>query len=813
MPTLIQDMRYALRMLANTPAFTVLAVLTLALGIGASAAIFGVVNGFFLRPLPGKDTANLEVIAIRHPGNTDAHGPSYLDFQDFRAAGTYSAMSAYVMDFVGVRALGHSDRVFANFVTSDFFATLGLQPALGQLIFPGEADKSGVAPTVILSYPYWQQRFGGDSSILGTSIFVNGKPATIVGVAPRGFFGPYTPAEISVFLPFGLSSPDVLTDRAHHGLHILARPRPGISRGEERAALQLVEDNLAKAFPDTNKGISVAILSERISRPEPSASSNTPVILTVFLAMVVLVLVVTCMNVTNLLLVRASRRSKELAVRAALGAGRFRLIRQLLTESLILAVFGGIAGAAIGQWLARLASAIRLPGTIPLHADFGFDWQVFAAIAAVVSFSGIFAGIVPAWRASRTDINESLREGGRSDSAGSGRSRLRGALVVAQVAGSCIVLIVAGLFLRSLQSAERADLGFHAEGVLIASVDLSQFGYDESRGRAFYRDLITRVGALPGVESASTSFSVPMGNDNVSDRIWKEGQQGLSVSQIPNIGYNLVGPEYLQTMSIPLLRGRNFNARDEITAVPVAIINESMARQLWPGEDPLGHHFHFKKPDGTEITVVGVARNGKYDSIFEDPQPFFYMPEAQNYTAHRVIQTRTNLPLSSISPQMERIVRSLDPDLPVYDQMPMTEALNGGNGFFLLRLGALFAGALGGLSLLLATIGVYGVISYVTSQRTHEVGIRMALGAQKSQILSLVLRQGIVLVGIGLLIGIGVSLGAAQLLRGLFFQISSFDPVTFGGVCFLLAGVAAIACYLPSRRATRVDPLIALRHD
>jgi len=800
-------------MLAKTPAFTVLAVLTLALGIGASAAIFGVVNGFFLRPLPGRDTANLEVIAIRHPGNTDPHGPSYLDFQDFRAAGTYSAMSAYVMDFVGVRALGHSDRVFANFVTSDFFATLGLQPALGQLIFPGEADKSGVAPTVILSYPYWQQRFGGDSSILGTSIFVNGKPATIVGVAPRGFFGPYTPAEISVFLPFGLSSADVLTDRAHHGLHILARPRPGISRGEERAALQLVEDNLAKAFPDTNKGISVAIQSERISRPEPSASSNTPVILTVFLAMVVLVLVVTCMNVTNLLLVRASRRSKELAVRAALGAGRFRLIRQLLTESLILAVFGGIAGAAIGQWLARLASAIRLPGTIPLHADFGFDWQVFAAIAAVVSLNGIFAGIVPAWRASRTDINESLREGGRSDSAGSGRSRLRGALVVAQVAGSCIVLIVAGLFLRSLQSAERADLGFHAEGVLIASVDLSQFGYDEPRGRAFYRDLITRVGALPGVESASTSFSVPMGNDNLSDRIWKEGQQGLSVSQIPNIDYNLVGPEYLQTMSIPLLRGRNFNARDEITAVPVAIINESMAHQLWPGEDPLGHHFHFKKPDGTEITVVGVARNGKYDSIFEDPQPFFYMPEAQNYTAHRVIQTRTNLPLSSISPQMERIVRSLDPDLPVYDQMPMTEALNGGNGFFLLRLGALFAGALGGLSLLLATIGVYGVISYVTSQRTHEVGIRMALGAQKSEILSLVLRQGIVSVGIGLLIGIGVSLGAAQLLRGLFFQISSFDPVTFGGVCILLAGVAAIACYLPSRRATRVDPLIALRHD
>ncbi len=814
MRTLAQDIRYALRMLAKSPGFTALAIITLALGIGASTAIFGVVNGFFIRPLPGKDNANLAVIAIRHPGNEDPHGPSFLDFQDFRAgSAAFADMAAYNLDFVGVRAEGRSDRVFANYITSDFFQTLGLQPALGNLVFPGEPDKSGTPPMAILSYPYWQQRFGGDPAIVGKTIFVNGKPCTVIGVAAKGFFGPYTPAEIGVFLPFGLSDPDLLNNRAHHGLRVLAHPRPGVSRAQQRASLQLIADNLAKAYPVSNQGMKVDVLSERMSRPESGDSTAMPLIISVFLAMAGLVLLVTCVNVANLLLVRSSGRTKELGIRAAMGAGRMRLVRQLLTESLLLAAFGGIAGGALGAWLSTLASKIRLPGDVPLHMDFSFDWRVFAVIGGIVTFAGILAGLGPALRASRTDINESLREGGRSDSAGAGRDRLRGALVVAQVAGSCVVLIVAALFLRSLQTAEHAYLGFRTNGLLLASVDLSQFGYDEPRGTAFYRDVVERVRALPGVDSASLAFSVPLGNDSLSDRVWKEGNQTLVLGQVPNIGYNAVDSDYFQTLDIPLLRGRNFTAQDTKTSNPVAVINETMATQLWPNQDPIGHHFRMKKIDAPEIEVIAVAANSRYQSIFEDPQPYFYLPQDQFYTARRVVHVRTPLPEASISPEIERIIRGLDPNVAVYDVMPMSEALNGGNGFFLLRIGAIFAGSLGALSLLLAVIGVYGVISYVTTKRTHEVGIRLALGAQRGQILALVLGQGLRLAGLGLLIGLAASWGLTRFLSNLLFQIKAADPVAFIGVALILFGVAAFACYLPSRRATQVDPLVALRHE
>jgi predicted permease len=814
MYTVLQDIRYAVRMLLKSPGFTAIAILTLALGIGASAAIFGVVNGFYLRPLPGKGNANLEVITIRHPGNTSPHGPSFLDFEDYRAgSNAFSSMAAYNMDFVGVRADNRSDRVFANYVTGDFFATLGLQPELGSLIFPGAPDKSGAPPVLIIGYPYWQQRFGGDPAIIGKIVAVNGKPLTIIGVAPKGFFGPFTPAEVSVFLPFGFSGGDVLATRSHHGLSVLAHPREGVTQNQARASLQLVADSLARAYPSTDKDITVGMMPERLARPGSNAESTTILVITVFLAMVALVLVVTCINLANLLLVRAAGRSKELSIRAALGAGRYRLVRQLLTESLLLSILGGAAGAGLGWWLSRLASSLRLPGDIPMHADFSFDWRVFAAISAVVISCGLLSGLLPAWRASRRDLNETLREGGRSNSAGAGRNRLRGALVVAQVSGACIVLVVAGLFLRSLQFAEHTELGFHPEGMLLASVDLSQFGYDEARGAAFYRDVISRARALPGVNSATLAFSVPLGNDSLGEHVWKEGEESLIPSHVPYIGYNAIDTDYFQTLGIPLLQGRDISSADTKTTLKVAVINQTMADQLWPGQDPLGRHFRVAKPDAPVYEVVGVAHDGKYGGIFESPQPYFYLPETQFYTARRVLQIRTALPESSFAIAIEKMIHSFDPDLPVYDVMPMSEELGGGNGFFLLRIGAVFAGGLGALSLLLAVIGVYGVISYVTGQRTHEVGIRMAIGAQRSDVLLMVLRQGLTLVGIGLVIGLAFSFGTTRFLKSLLFQISSVDILTFAGVSFVLIAVAALACYFPARRATRVDPLIALRHE
>ena len=374
-------------------------------------------------------------------------------------------------------------------------------------------------------------------------------------------------------------------------------------------------------------------------------------------------------------------------------------------------------------------------------------------------------------------------------------------------------LPISGLFLRSLQTAEHADLGFHPDGVLLASVDLSQFGYDETRGSAFYRDVISRARALPGVQSATLSSSIPLGNDNQAERVWKEGQESATPAQTPVIGLNVIDTDYFQTLGIPLLRGRDISAHDTKTTVPVAIINEAMAKQLWPGQDPIGHHFHSGKPDSPITKVIGVARNARYTSIFDAADPYFYIPETQSYAARRVLQVKTSLPELSLAPEIENLIRTLDPDLPVYDVMPFNDALGGGNGFFLLRVGAIFAGSLGGLSLILSVIGVYGVISYVTSQRTHEVGVRMAIGAQRSDVLRLVLRQGLTLVLIGLTIGLAFSFAAARFLRSLLFQISSIDPATFAGVSLLLIAVAAVACYLPARRATQVDPLIALRHE
>jgi len=812
--TVLQDIRYAFRMLVKTPGFTATAILTVALGIGASAGIFGVVNGFYLRPLPGRDTTDLDVIGIQHPGNTDLHGPSFADLLDYRAdSQAFSAVSGYTQDFVGVRADNRSERVFANYISGNFFSTLGLQPFMGSLTFPGEPDKSGVLPTMIISYSYWQHRFNSDPAIIGKTVTVNGKATNIVGVAPQGFFGPYIPLDIDVFLPAGLVDSSILNDRSHHGLETLVRRKPGISREQAAKSLQIVADNLARQYPDTDRGITVSLVAERLARPQLGAAKALPLVLTVFFTMVALVLVVTCVNLANLLLVRSAGRGKELAVRAALGAGRLRLVRQLITESVILSVLGGLLGAALGSWISHLAANVPIAGDVPIHVDFSFDWRVFVAVSAIVLTCGILAGLGPALRASRTDLNDTLREGGRSDSAGSTRNRLRGALVVAQVAGACIVLVVAGLFLRSLEAAEHTDLGFQPAGVLLATVDLSQFGYTEARGTGFYRDVANQARALPGVDSATLSYSVPLGNDSLGDRVWKEGQQTTVLNQVPYVAYNSVGTDFFRTLGIPLLRGRDFTSEDTKTSMPVAVINETMAEQFWPGADPIGHHFRMTKPSSEEIEVVGVARNGRYNSLFEDPQPYIYLPETQSYTARRVIQLRTLLPEASLAPEVESLIRSLDPDLPVYDVMSFHTSLGGGNGFFLLREGAIFAGGLGGLSLLLAVIGVYGVISFVSSQRSHEVGIRMALGAQPFNVLLMVLRQGLTLVGVGLVCGLAVSVGTTRFLRALLFQISSVDLATFAGVSALLIAVAAIACYLPARRATKVDPLVALRHE
>jgi predicted permease len=820
MGTLVQDIRIALRMLAKNPGFSMVVVLTLALGIGANTAVFSIVNSFLFNPLPVRDAGRLIVVAYHDPQLSFAHQVSNPDFQDFQAhSDVTSDMTAFLVNFAGLSGDNRSERILVTYAKGNYFSSLGVQPALGRLFLPSEGEVPGADPIIVLGHSYWMRRFNGDPSVVGKSVNLNGRPVTVVGVVPKAFFGTFYIVESDAYVPLGMyagsgGSPNILTDRKDRQLRVLAHLKPGVSIERARVSLQLAADNLAREYPE-DTGLKMDIIPEKLARPEAASASAWPLITAVFLGLVGLVLIFTCVNVTNLLLSRASIRAKEMAVRASLGAGRLRLFRQLLTESLLLSSLGAIGGAVIGVFLMSLIEKIRLPGIEgPLRMSQPFDWRMFLFVGMVAAASGLLAGVVPAFRATRIDLNDTLRESGRSLTGGATHNRLRNFLVVAQAAGSLVALIMAGLFLRSLQHAEKADLGFQPEHLMNLTIDVGDLGYDEQRGANFYRELGSRVRALPGVQSASFAYAVPLGYYSVPlNPVWNESQRGLPVSQVLAVSLNKVGPDYFSTMRIEIVRGRAIDERDQNMTPLVAVVNELFAQQLWPGQDPIGHHFRRVSAAGPDIEVVGVAKYSKYASIGEVPAPHFYVPLAQDYTPLRVLQVRSLLPPASIVHEVEAQVHALDPNLPVFEAMPMAEALEGGNGFFFLRVAATFAGALGGLNLLLAVVGLYGVISYAVNQRLHEIGVRIALGAQRQKIFGMVIGQGLRLVLTGLAIGVAISAALSRFLGSMLVDTGALDPLAFASASLLLVGVAALACYIPARRAMRVDPMVALRYE
>jgi macrolide transport system ATP-binding/permease protein len=816
-----QDVRYAIRMLAKSPGFTAIAVLTLAVGIGANTAVFSIVNSFLFRPLPVKDAANLVVVAYHDPKANFPHELSNADFQDFQAhSEVTSDMTAFLVNFAGLSDGNRSERVLVTYTKGNYFSALGLQPDLGRLFLPTEGETPNADPIIVLGHSFWMRRFNGDESIVGKSVNLNGRPVTIIGIAPKTFFGTFYIAESDAYAPLGMfassaGSSNILSDRKDRQLRVLAHLKPGVSIQKASVSLQVIADNLAREYPETDSGLGMDIIPEKLARPEASSASAWPLIASIFLGLVGLVLIVTCVNVTNLLLSRASIRAKEMAVRASLGASRLRLFRQLLTESLILSALGALGGAAIGIFLMKWIETIRLPGIGgSLRTGQPFDWRMFLFVALVAVASGLLAGMLPAFRAMKIDLNETLRESGRSLTGGVAHNRIRNALVVAQAAGSLVVLIMAGLFLRSLQRAQKADLGFKPDHVLNFTIDVQELGYDEMRGTNFYHELGSRVRALAGVDSATFAYSVPMGYYSAGrNPLWNESQRGLPVSEVSSVRLNKVDSDYFRTMGIEIVRGRPIDERDQMMTQLVAVINDKLAEKLWPGEDPIGHHFRRVSGEGPDIEIVGVAKYSKTSFIAETPAPYFYVPLVQDYASVRVLHVRSSLPPASIAHEVEAQVHALDLNLPVFDVMPMTESLEGGNGFFFLRIAAIFAGALGGLSLLLAVVGMYGVISYAVNQRIHEIGVRIALGAQQQNILSMVLGQGLKLVLIGLAIGVALSAALSRFLESLLVNTGALDPIAFASASFLLMAVAALACYIPARRAMRVDPIGALRYE
>jgi len=824
--TLWQDLRYGLRMLWKNPGFTIAAVLTLALGIGANTAIFSLGNVFMFRPLPVKNADRLTVVAVQYHADADPGQLSYLDYQDFRKQNNaFTDMTFYDLSLSGLSYLGHADRIIMAYVPSNFFTMLGLHPALGRLIAPGEGDEPKTGPVVVLGHSYWLRRFGGDPGVIGRSVTLDGQLVTVIGVVPKEFNGPYNIVELDAYAPIGLydtpTHSSFFRDRGDTELRVLATLKPGVTTKQAQASLNVIAQRLAKEYPETNKGQIARVVPERLARPEPALESYMPLVTTVFLLMVGLVLLVACFNVANLQLARAAAREKEIAVRAAMGAGRARLIRQMFTESFLLVVVGAAGGALVGNWVIRGLDKLRPLGDLALRLAFTFDWRVFTYVAGVTLLAGIVAGLAPALRASRTHLNETLREAGRGLVGDTRRHWLRSGLVMAQVAGSLIVLVAAGLFTRSLRNAEAIDLGYDPHHVLNVSLDPSLQGYNRTRGETFFRELLRQVKALPGVESASLAFSVPLGYYGDGTSVYAEGQH-QSDTRAPGAGYNCVTPDYFSTLRMQILRGRAFTDTDTSTSQPVAIVNEAMAQQIWSHQDALGQRFRYQGARGpfgsaqqgtTWVTVVGVVRNARVQGLLDNPGSFFYVPQTQNYRATHVLQVRTLLPPLSLRAPVEALVRELDPNLPIYDVMTMEQTVAGANGYFLFKMGAGFAASLGALGLILAVVGVYGVVSYNASQRQHEIGIRMALGAQPNSVLGLVIRQAVVLVAAGIAIGVIVTLGVNRILVSFLVGVTSYDPLTYLSVSALMLAAALLACYIPARRATKVDPLVALRHE
>jgi predicted permease len=819
MDTLFQDIRFGVRMLLKNPTVTLVAALTLALGIGANTAIFSTLNGLFLRPLPVANADRLVVIGGQMRGEDGGTGLSYLEYQDLRSQTEgFSELIAYNLNLVGLSFNNNPETAVVSFVSENYFSGLGLKPAAGRLLYGAEVEKRGTEPEVVLSYAFWKKRFNLDPSIVGRQIKVNGRSATIVGVAPETFRGLYSIIDMQAFLPMSMrtlssDSEDFWTKRDDRNLRIYGVLKPGVSMKQAQTNLDVVMNHLAGQYPE-EKNFIARIYPERLARPEADPSNSIVVVGILFMVLAGMVLLLACTNVANIILVRSTSRGREMAVRAALGAARIRLIRQLMTESVLLALIGGFCGIALGAWVSHLLGSIRIVALgSPLVFDFSMDWRVFAFGLATALVTGVLVGMAPAMRASRTNLNQVLQEGSRGVVAGSVRSRMRNSLVMVQVAASLMLLVVAGLFVRSANNAEHQYLGFDPSHVLNATIDTRTMGFDKTKALRFYKDLVDHARTLPGVQSATITANVPMGYSSDAAAVYIEGRAAASKEDVPVVGNNQVDVHYFNTMRVPLLRGRAFTAQDNDKAPLVAIVNEVMAQKFWPNQDPIGKRFSLKGLEGPFIEVVGLSKQGKYGNPGENPTPFFYVPLDQSTPLVATLQLRSSIAPETLGPQVEAMVHNLAPGLPIFSLETMEQSLEGANGLFLYRMSTRFSGALGLVGLVLAMVGVYGVISYAASQRTHEIGVRMALGASRGNILLMILRQGIFLIGGGVLAGLILTVLARRGLSSLLVGITGSDPLTLALASLLLAAVGFLASLIPARRAMNVEPLKALRFD
>lgn len=818
-----QDLRGGLRMLKKSPGFTFVAVLSLALGIGANTAIFTIINAVFLHPLPVQEPSRLAELFTRDTLTVDTNVnfqitptslPNYEDYRDQNSVFSGLALATFTLP-LNWGGQAEPQQLNASLVSGNFFDVLGVKPYRGRTFVADGDKKIGGNPEVVLSYSLWARRFGSDDKFIGQTITLNGTPYTVIGVAPPGFKG-----IVSLGRPDVLWIPITMRDyvltgqlkalennRRFRWTSIVGRLKPQVSVAQAQAAMKTIAAGLEKEYPRENKGRTVELYPLNQSALGINQRKQFSLAGGVLMSVVGLVLLIACVNLANLLLAQAAKREKELSIRAAMGAGRFRLVRQLLTESTVLSLLGGLAGLLVAYWGRNVLWSFRPPFLRDGSIDLSFDARVLGFTLLISLLTGLVFGIIPAIKASGTDINEVLKTGGRGGALGWTHNRLRGLLVISEIALALVALVGSGLFLRSMQNAQQYNPGFESRSLLQMFFDLGALRYDESHGQQFFRDVIERAKAVPGVVDASVSANGVFGG-GISATIFREGEQTDPNNRGTLVNLDEVTPGHFDTMRIPLISGRDFTDFDRENTTPVAIINQAMANLVWPGQEALGKRFAVVQEPNL-LQVVGVVGTTVIGQIGEDPQPVAYFPMRQQYSPAATLVVRTNNNPEPLIGAVRAQVQPIDKNLAFTNAQTVQQIL--GQGLWAARMGAALLGLFGVLALILASIGIYGVLAYSVAQRTSEIGLRMALGAQPRQVLGLVLRQGMLLALIGAGVGVLVALPVARMAGSLLYGVSATDPLTYASITLLLMAIALLACYLPAYRATRIDPLKALR--
>ena len=822
MQTLWQDIRYGIRMLKKTPSVTVIVILALALGIGANSAIFSVVNAVLLRPLPYEKSEEL-LFLNEKSAVLDEMSISYPNFEDWRAQNqVFEKIGVYNRASYNLTGVGEAERINTAQMSADMFQVLRISPALGRL-YTNDEDKPGAAPVVILSYGLWQRRFGGQTSIINQPISLNGKSYTVIGVMPANYF---YPSRVEMWVPVGqLSGQASWKQRGNHpGLYGVARLKPGVTQEQAQADMDRVAANLEKQYPDTNAGNRVRI------RPMLEIFvSDVRRALWVIFGAVGFVLLIACANIANLLLARATARRKEMAIRSAMGAGRWRIARQMLTESVLLALVGGALGLALAKWGISLILYIS-PDAIPRWREIGLDWTVLGFTFGVSFLTGILFGLLPALQAGEVDVHETLKETGRGNT---GRQWLRSSLVVVEVATTLMLLIAAGLLIRSFYLLQKVNPGFAHEHLTSFSISLPERKYQsDDQQQSFYTRLLDELRPLPGVESVAAASGLPLGNNGWQTSFSIDGQPPPPPDQVPLMEACLVSPDYFKAMNIPVLRGRVFNDRDDrshlagkdlsklteneraVAGINKIVIDEEFARRYWPNEDPVGKRVRIGGSDSSNplLEVIGVVGRVKMESLNQNSdrvQGYFSFAQLPQ-TAMTIVLKASSDPSQMIG-SVRQVVRQIDVDQPIYSVRTMNEirAESVAGERLNLTLLSIFAG----IALVLAIVGIYGVMSYSVTQRTHEIGIRMAIGAQQRDVFKMILGHGMKLALLGIALGLVGAFALTRLMTTMLFGVKPTDATTFASIAVLVAVVALLACYLPGRRATKVEPTVSLRYE